>query len=101
MSEHAQPEQQFFPDPAVDRVMGVLFNLMGEVQVLRERVQVLEHALAEQGVVAAERLDRGDLPADLAARLAADRAEYVRNCLEPVLGRAASRNDPEAERARA
>lgn len=93
-----QPEQTFSPDPATDRVMGVVFNLAAELQVMRDRVRVLEHLLAEKCVVAAGEIDgfRGSEAEEQA--IAADRREYVRHILEPVLGLAASRNDVEASR---
>ena len=98
MKQLSQPEQAYFPDPAADRIMGVVLNLAAELQVLRDRVRVLEHLLEEKGVVAPGALDgfRGT-PAQEQA-IAADRREYVRHLLEPVLGRAASRNDVEARR---
>jgi hypothetical protein len=91
-----QPEQTFFPDPAADRLMGVLFNLAAEVQVLRDRNRVLENLLETKGLLKVGDIDayRGDDAFERA--LAADRRDYVRHLLEPVLGRAASRNDPEA-----
>lgn len=93
-----QPEQTFFPDPAVDRVMGVLFNLAAEVQVLRERNRVLEQVLIAKGVLAPDEVEgfRGSEAEE--QTIARDRQEYVRHVLEPVLGRAASRNDVESGR---
>jgi hypothetical protein len=99
VNELHQPEQTYFPDPAVDRVMGVVFNLAAELQVLRDRVQVLEHLLEAKGVVARSAIDGFRGSAEQEEAIAADRREYVRNLLEPVLGRAASRNDVEARRA--
>lgn len=99
MNELRQPEQTYFPDPAVDRVMGVVFNLAAELQVLRDRVRVLEHLLEAKGVVARSAIDGFRGTVEQEAAIAADRREYVRNLLEPVLGRAASRNDVEARRA--
>ena len=91
-----QLEQTYFPDPAADRIMGVVFNLAAEVQVLRDRVRVLEHLLEQKGVVARGAIDgfRGSEEAERA--MAEDRGEYVRHLLEPVLGYAASRNDVES-----
>ncbi len=93
-----QPEQTFFPDPAADRLMGVLFNLAAEVQVLRDRNRVLEDILRTKGLLKTGDIEayRGDDAFEQA--LAADRRAYVRHLLEPVLGRAASRNDVEAGR---
>ena len=90
-----QPEQQFFPDPAVDRLMGIVFNLASELQVMRERVQVLELLLTRYGALQAGEIDAfSGTPAEEAA-IAKDRREYVEHVLEPVLGRSASRNDLE------
>jgi hypothetical protein len=95
-----QPEQTFFPDPAVDRVMGVLFNLAAEVQVLRERNRVLEHLLVAKGVLEPDAVERFRGSDAEEQAIAADRRDYVRHLLEPVLGRAASRNDVESARGR-
>jgi hypothetical protein len=93
-----QMEQTYFPDPAIDRVMGVVFNLAAEVQVLRDRVRVLEHLLEAKGVVARGAIEGFRGTEEQEQALAADRREYVRHVLEPVMGRAASRNDVEANR---
>ena len=93
-----QLEQTYFPDPAADRIMGVVFNLAAEVQVLRDRVRVLEHLLEAKGVVARSAIDgfRGTEAEERA--MADERREFVRHILEPTLGYAASRNDVEAGR---
>lgn len=98
MKDLRQPEQTYFPDPALDRVMGVVFNLAAEVQVLRDRVRVLEHLLEAKGVVTRGAIDgfRGSEAEESA--IAQDRREFVRHLLEPTLGLAASRNDVEAGR---
>ena len=36
------PDLTFFPDPAVDRVLGVVMELAQEVYVLRQKVRALE-----------------------------------------------------------
>ena len=100
MQPSTAPEQTFFPDPAIDRLMGVVFNLASELQVLRERMLVLEHLLASGGKIAEGAVEEFSGDAATEARIAADRRDYVRHLLEPVLGRAASRNDVEANRGR-
>lgn len=97
MKELHQPEQTYFPDPAADRIMGVVFNLAAELQVLRDRVRVLEHLLEGKGLLTRSEIDRWRSDEQEQA-IAADRRDYVRHLLEPVLGRAASRNDVEAKR---
>jgi len=98
VNELVQREQTFFPDPSSDRIMGVVLNLAAEVQVLRDRLRVLEHLLEGKDVLAPGAIDdfRGNEEQERA--MAADRRDYVRHLLEPVLGRAASRNDLEARR---
>ena len=39
---NAPPEQTFFEDPAIDRLMGVTMALAAEVYILRERLRALE-----------------------------------------------------------
>ncbi len=48
-------EQTFFADPALDRILGVVTALAGEVYVLRDRVRTLERVL--QGVLDPAALD--------------------------------------------
>ena len=57
-------EQNFFPDPALDRMMGMLMALAAEVFVLRREVR---------------RLATGE-------ELAGDADDFVRHLLSPVLG---------------
>jgi hypothetical protein len=96
MTQPAQPEQTFFPDPADDRLLGIVFNLASELQVLRDRVRVLEHLLETKSVLAPHEIDGFRGSDEVEHAIAVDRREYVRHLLEPVLGRAASRNDVEA-----
>ena len=98
MSQTVQPEQTYFSEPALDRILGVVFNLAAEVQVLRDRVRVLEQLLEAKGVLARSELDAFRGSDEQEQAIAADRRDYVRHLLEPVLGRAASRNDLEAGR---
>lgn len=98
MNQRTQAEQTYFPDPFADRIMGVVFNLAAEVQVLRDRIRVMEHLLEAKGVLARSEIDAFRGSDEQEQSIAADRRDYVRHLLEPVLGRAASRNDVEAGR---
>jgi len=98
VNQPVQPEQSYFPDPSADRILGVVFNLAAELQVLRDRVRVLEHLLEAKGVLARSEIDAFRGSDGQEQSIAADRRDYVRHLLEPVLGRAASRNDVEAGR---
>lgn len=98
MSALHQPEQTYFPDPSADRIMGVVFNLAAELQVVRERVRVLEQLLEGRGVLGGGEIERFRGSDAQEQAIAADRRDYVRHIIEPVLGQAASRNDVEARR---
>ena len=65
------PEQTFFADPAIDRLLAVTMTLAAEVQMLRDRVRVLE-------------ADRAGEPA---RPLPEDAQAFVAHLLTPVLGR--------------
>ena len=42
------PDLTFFPDPAVDRVLGVVMELAQEVYALRQRLGALEGTAGEE-----------------------------------------------------
>jgi hypothetical protein len=85
-------EQTFFADPAIDRLLSMVFSLSAELHVLRDRVALLESALAERGVVDSTQLD-GIVPdGALEARLGTQRAALVRHVLEGLPGRLASKS---------
>jgi hypothetical protein len=78
------PDLTFFPDPNVDRVLGVVMELAAEVYVLRDRLHTLEGLLERAGT-----LDRSELsthPAtevERAQRLAA-RDALITRLLAPM-----------------
>lgn len=80
-----RPEQTFFEDPAIDRLMGVVMALASEVWVLKDRVQAMEALLGEAGV-----LDREALAAepglDARAEAKAERDAFVRHLLDNLKG---------------
>lgn len=92
MSEQRpRPEQTFFADPAIDRIMGVVMALAGEVYVLRDRMRVLEARLAEQGVLAPGALDSFSPTPEQAQATQADRDAFVSHLLDSLLGQQAAR----------
>jgi hypothetical protein len=86
-----RPEQVFFDDPAVDRLMGVVMALAGEVYVLRDRLRCLEAVLAAQGTFAEGTLDRCESTPEQAQADAADRDAFVAHLMDNLLGRQAAR----------
>ena len=76
------PEQTFFPDPALDRAFGVVMALAQEVWVLKDRVAALEAQLAARGA-----LDVGKLNEEPASdERAAEREAFVRHLMQNLLG---------------
>ncbi len=72
LSPPPRPEQTFFADPALDRLMGVTMALAAEVYVLRSRLLALESRMpgaASESLVPDE-----------------DAAAFVRRLCEPLLG---------------
>lgn len=67
-----RPEQTFFADPAIDRLLGVTMALAAEVYVLRSRLLALE-SHATDGARAVETPEE-------------DAAAFVRRLCGPLLG---------------
>jgi hypothetical protein len=87
-----EAEQTFFADPAIDRLVGMVFSLTAEVHVLRDRVKLLEDALAQRGLLDPAALDTMVPDGALEARIAAERTALVRHVLEGLPGRLASKS---------
>jgi hypothetical protein len=87
-----QSEQTFFADPAIDRLVGMVFALTAEVHVLRDRLALLEDALRQGDVVDIAALDRAIPEGALEERIAAARTALVQNVLEGLPGRLASKS---------
>lgn len=81
----ALPEQVFFDDPAVDRLLGVLMTLATDHYVLRDRVRALEKQLSRSGSIDLALLAQAP---DEAERCAddADVTEFIDSLLRPLLG---------------
>ena len=87
-----QAEQTFFADPAIDRLVGMIFSLTAEVHVLRDRLALLEDALKERGLVDTSLLDTAVPEGALEARIAKERAALVQHMFEGLPGRLASKS---------
>ncbi len=87
----SRPEQTFFQDPVLDRVLAMLTAVSAEVWVLRERQQRLEWALGEANITSEQAL-RGFKPtAEQNAALARDRDAFTAGLFENLLGRQMSK----------
>jgi hypothetical protein len=86
-----QAEQTFFADPAIDRLVGMVFALTAEVHVMRDRLALLENALQQHGIDLAA-LHSAVPEGALEARIAAERSALVQHVLEGLSGRLASKS---------
>ncbi len=86
-----QPEQVFFDDPAIDRLLGMVMTLSAEVWVLSDRMRSIEHLLDTQGVLSRADLDTYQPDADTAQAIAAERGAFVKALMDHVISRQKSR----------
>lgn len=84
-SSAPRPEQTFFDDPAMDRMMGVVWALATEVYVLRDRMQTLEENLSKSGAIDLAALDAEATPQELMEK-AADRDAFVAHLMDNLMG---------------
>lgn len=82
--ERAMPDLTFFPDPQVDRVLGVLVELAGEVYVLRQRLNTVETLLEQRGCVSRADLENYVPSAEERAARLAERDAFIRRILAPM-----------------
>jgi hypothetical protein len=85
-----RPEQIFFPDPAIDRALGIIMALATEVYVMRDRQFAIERQLAAAGVLDPDLLNAAPTPVEAAA-MTADRDAFVAHLMSSVLGLQASK----------
>ncbi|MCY3785884.1 MAG: hypothetical protein OXG47_04055 [bacterium] len=73
-----------FEDPVHDRLLGVILALGAEVWNLRERLGLLESALARQGVEVSALIEELALDPERAPAMAADRDAFLARFLRAV-----------------
>ena len=79
------PKHQYFEDPAITRLMGMMVALAGEVFVLKAKNERLQRALKKNKVVSGRALKALDQDKDLQAWLLEEREEFAKNLLAPIL----------------
>ena len=90
-----KPEQTFFADPAIDRLLAMVMTLAAELHVTRDRLAVLEMQLAEAGSVSVKSLDEFVPTPEQAERLDAARKQLSDELMFCTLGTEASLGAPE------
>ena len=75
---------RYFSDPATDRLLGMLMTLIGEVSVLRDRLDSVERLIEKGGVFSREDIDNF-LPGKRAeAEREATRRRYIERVMRVV-----------------
>lgn len=90
-----KPEQTFFADSAIDRVLAMVMTLAAELHVTRDRLATLEAMLEDRGLLEPGALDAFQPTPEQAARLDADRRAFVAELMQQTLGLEVSLGAPE------
>lgn len=90
-----KPEQTFFADPAIDRVLAMVMTLAAELHVTRDRIATLECLLEEKGLIEPDALDAFQPTPEQMARLDAERQAFVAELMQQTLGLEVSLGAPE------
>jgi hypothetical protein len=88
------PDLTFFPDDDVDRVLGVVMELAGEVYVLRDRMRTIEQLLDEKGQLSRADLDAYSPTAEESKERLAARDAFIERILAPMTDVADSPSPP-------
>ncbi|MEO7386057.1 MAG: hypothetical protein ABIX37_03865 [Gammaproteobacteria bacterium] len=68
---------QYFDDPAVDKLLAIVTTLIGEVSVLRDRLDTIEQIIEQQGLFPRSAIDSFQPNDTEVARRDARRADYL------------------------
>lgn len=74
----------FFDDPQIDKLLGIVMALAGEVSVLRERLDTVERLAEAEGLFRRAEVDAYQPDEAAAAEREAWRAEYIERVLRVV-----------------
>ncbi|WP_417724276.1 hypothetical protein [Salipiger sp.] len=90
-----KPEQTFFDDPAIDRLLAMIMTMAAELNVTRDRLATLEMLMESGQPVTAKALDEFDPTPEQAGTLAAARQAFSSELMFCTLGIEASLGAPE------
>jgi hypothetical protein len=88
------PDLSFFPDPNVDRVLGVVMELAAEVYILRDRLETVERLLERDGVLTRHALDDYEPTEQERAQRLAERDVLIARILAPMTAQSHSPAPP-------
>ena len=75
---------RYFSDPATDRLLGILMSLIGEVSVLRDRLDSVERLIEKGGLFKREDIDQFLPDAEAEAEREDTRRRYVARVMRVV-----------------
>jgi hypothetical protein len=80
----------FFRDPAIDRFLGVVMELAGELYVMRDRLRTLETLLQQRGTLSVADFDTYRPSPEEHSRRLAERDAFIQRILAPMTAEAES-----------
>ncbi len=75
---------QYFADPATDKLLNLVVNLMGELSVTRDRLDTVEKLLEARTIIPQAEIDSYRPAKDAEAARDARRAQMIQRVLRPV-----------------
>lgn len=85
-----KPEQVFFKDPAIDRLLAMVMTLAAELHVTKDRLATLEMLLEKSKTIAPGSVDGFTPAGPEAEKLKAEREAFAAALMECTLGREVS-----------
>ncbi|MGZ0230264.1 MAG: hypothetical protein ACKVKO_09965 [Acidimicrobiales bacterium] len=85
MADVSDKQYHAFEDPALDQLLGLILALGAEVWSLRDRLTLLEQALAQRGTAVSELIEELAADPDRAAAMVADRDAMLERFLGPLI----------------
>jgi hypothetical protein len=87
----------FFDDPAVDQLLGIVLGLTQEISVLRDRVDTIERVMDDKGSVSRADIESYVPDAEAQAERAQVRAEYLQRVFRVLRHEAGHYSSSESE----
>lgn len=75
---------EYFDDPAIDRLLSITMALVGEVSVMRQRMDTIERLLDTKGVVSRDDIERFEPDAEGAYERGVQTKAYIARVMRGV-----------------
>ena len=76
---------QYFQDPIMDRLLSMVLELMGELSVVRDRLDTVERLIEANNLFKQEEIDNYQIPEDVDFERTERREAYIARVLKSVL----------------